>query len=284
MPRKTRRDLLAAIGASVTVGVAGCNTGSEGPTPADDDGTPTEAPMDTPMETPMGTPAETETETDMGMGTETETDTATETPGTANVRVAHFSPNAPNVDIYVDGDRVLSDVPFRTVSDYLELPAGTYTVTITAAGDPDTVPFEGDVTVEAADYTVAAIGTLGGDENSFRPLVLEDDNSTLDSDTARVRLVHAAPDAPAVDVTAGGTTLFDGAAFGDAATTAVPGGDYTLEVRGDTESNDGDVVAEFDVSLAGGSVYTAVASGYLTPDDEEGDAAFDLGIAEDASY
>ena len=45
----------------------------------------------------------------------------------ARVRVAHFSPDAPNVDIYVNDDRVLSDVPYKTVSDYLELPPGPTT-------------------------------------------------------------------------------------------------------------------------------------------------------------
>ncbi len=39
-----------------------------------------------------------------------------------------MSPNAPNVDVYVDGSAVLEDVPFGAVSDYLEVPAGARTV------------------------------------------------------------------------------------------------------------------------------------------------------------
>ena len=42
----------------------------------------------------------------------------------AMVRVAHFSPDAPAVDVYVNDDRVLSGVKYKTVSKYLELPAG----------------------------------------------------------------------------------------------------------------------------------------------------------------
>jgi hypothetical protein len=42
----------------------------------------------------------------------------------AQVRVAHFSPDAPAVDVYVNDDRVLSGVKYKTVSKYLELPAG----------------------------------------------------------------------------------------------------------------------------------------------------------------
>ena len=48
------------------------------------------------------------------------------------VRLAHLSPDAPPVDICVDGERVLSDVPYRTVSDYLKLGAGDHTVQVGA--------------------------------------------------------------------------------------------------------------------------------------------------------
>jgi hypothetical protein len=263
----TRRRILLGIGTGAAVGLAGCSGG-------DGDGG-------------GGTGTATPTATATPTPTETETDTETDTPaGSANVRVAHLSPNAPNVDVYVDGSAVLEDVPFGAVSDYLEVPAGERQVEITAAGDPDTSVFEGAVPVEAdADYTVAATGELGEmADRPFEPLVLEDDTSAPADDAARVRLVHASPDAPDVDVTvaSSGDALYDGVAYGESGTVEVPSGDYTLQVRGDTEGNDGDVAAEFDVSLAGGTAYTAFAAGYLTPDDEPAEAAFDLLVAQDA--
>jgi hypothetical protein len=156
---------------------------------------------------------------------------------------------------------------------------------LTAAGDSETVVFEGALPVEAGtEYTVAAVGEIGemADE-PFEPLVLTDDNSAVGDDTARVRLVHASPDAPAVDVTlaSSGDALYDGLAYGESEYVEAPAGDYTLEVRGDTEGNDGDVVGTFDVSLAGGQVYTAFAAGYLTPDDDPADTAFDLFVVQD---
>ena len=202
----------------------------------------------------------------------------------AMVRVAHLSPNAPNVDVYVDGSAALEDVPFGAVSGYLDVPAGTRTVEITAAGDPDASVFAGDVGVESGQpYTIAAIGEIGdGADQMFEPLVLQDDNSAPDSGMARLRVVHASPDAPAVDVTvAAGDVLFDGVAYGGSGYVEVPAGDYTTQIRGDTDSNDGDVVAEYDVSLSGGQVYTAFAAGYLSPDDEPADTPFDLVVAQD---
>ena len=220
---------------------------------------------------------------------ETETPTpaeeSTDTPApTAQLRVAHTSPSAPDVDVHVDGTAVLEDIPFGAISGYLEVPVGEREVEITPAGD--TVVLSGGVPVETdTEYTVAAVGEIGDDvDEEFEPLVLEDDNSDPGDGSARVQVVHASSDAPAVDVTvaASGDAIVDGVAYGQAATAEVPAGEYTRQVRGDTAGNDGDVVAEFDVSLEGGTVYTAFAAGYLTPDDEPSDAAFDLLVTRDA--
>jgi hypothetical protein len=173
------------------------------------------------------------------------------------------------------------------VSGYLEVPAGDRAVEITPADDAGASVFSGTVTV-AADgaYTVAAAGEVGDDaDQPFEPLVLEDDNADPGDDTARVRLVHASPDAPAVDVTlaSSGDVLYDDVAYGQSGYVEVPAGSYTLDVRGATDANDGDVVASFDVSLEGGQVYTAFAAGYLSPDDEPADVPFDLYLVQDTS-
>lgn len=87
-------------------------------------------------------------------------------PPETGIRVAHFSPDAPNVDVYLAGDVVLEDVPYRTVSDYLAVDAGTYPVRVTAAGDPEAVVFDEEVTVEDGTlYSAFAIGLLEPPEN-----------------------------------------------------------------------------------------------------------------------
>jgi hypothetical protein len=201
----------------------------------------------------------------------------------SRVRVVHASPDAPAVDVLVDGSAVLSGVSFGDVSDYLDLAAGTYTVKITATGDPDTVAFEGDVSVEAdTDYTVAAVGELS--EETFRPAMFVDDNS-VQRGRARVRIVHASPDAPAVDVTVNDaeTTLVDGLAFGDASGyLPLHPGPVTVEVRPDSESNDNPFDAEFGLQLRPNRVYTVFAEGYFSVDDEPTDEQFGLVRAVDA--
>jgi len=203
--------------------------------------------------------------------------------GSAQVRVAHLSPDAPAVDVLVDGDAVLEGVEFGTVSEYLEVPAGERTVTIQTA-ENDTVVFEGEVSVEAGTmYTVAAIGEVT--EETFEPAVYVDDYETPSDENATVRLIHASPDAPAVDVTVGDgeTVLYDNVSFGNASDyVTVPAGDYELEIRPATEENDGEVVTTVDVSLDGGTAYSAIAAGYLSPDDEPADAPFEVLLVTDS--
>jgi PGF-CTERM protein len=198
---------------------------------------------------------------------------------TGELRVVHASPDAPNVDVYVDGDAVLEDVEFGAVSEYLELPPDTYQIEVTAAGDADTSVFDEEVEVGEGDYTALAIGELAEDsETPFEVEVLEDDNSPTNEGEARVRAVHASPDAPNVDITveSTGDALFEDVGFGDAAYVSVPEGEYTLEIRAAQDDNQGDVVTTFDLDAEAGAVYSAFAVGYLSPDDAPGDEAFEV--------
>lgn len=201
------------------------------------------------------------------------------------LRVVHASPDAPNVDVYVDGDAVLEDVEFGTVSDYLELPPDTYQIEVTAAGDPDTSVFNESVEVPEGDFTALAIGELAEEsETPFTVEVLEDDNSPTDEGMARVRAVHTSPDAPAVDITVEGTgdALFENVSVGDAGYVSVPEGEYTLEIRVAQDDNEGDVVSTFDLNAEAGAVYSAFAVGYVAPDDAPGDQEFEVVATVDA--
>lgn len=150
---------------------------------------------------------------------------------TAQLRVAHLSPDAPNVDVRVDGRIVLENVPFKTVSAYLEIAAGEHRIRVTATGGSVPVLIDTTVILDAGTaYTVAATGLLG--KNDLRPLVLQDDRSTT-ANQAKVRVVHASPDAPAVDVAvADGSVLFSNVAFrNESGYATVDPATYDLQVR-----------------------------------------------------
>ncbi|MFC4986665.1 DUF4397 domain-containing protein [Saliphagus infecundisoli] len=181
--------------------------------------------------------------------------------GSASVRVAHLSPDAPNVDVYVDGELTIEDLPFGDVTDYLELPAGTYGIEITAAGDAETVVFDQDLEVPAGAFTIAAIGELEGD-SAFEVTVIEDDVSELGEGEARVSAFHASPDAPNVDIRVAetGEALFEDVPYGEGGSVAVPAGDYRLCIY---PAGGDEAVIGADVSLEAGTAYSAFATGYV---------------------
>jgi hypothetical protein len=181
----------------------------------------------------------------------------------ARVRVVHASPDAPAVDVYADGARVLTAVPYKGSSEYLPVPAGDHNFQVFATGanpESDEPVIDADATlVGGQDYTIAAVGTVA----EIRPLVLEDNNAAPASGKAHVRVVHASPDAPAVDVAVkGGPVLFSDLAFPSAdGPSPVDAGTYDLEVRptGTTTV----ALPIDDVALQAGKIYTVFAVGLL---------------------
>ena len=152
-------------------------------------------------------------------------------PGSALVRVGHLSPDAPNVDVWVDGALALEDVPYETVSDYLPLPPGERNIQVTPAGDSSTVLIDATVNLGAdVAYTVAARGLLG--DASLAASVFVDDREPA-SGQSKVRFIHLGADAPGVDVAVtGGPVLFSNTEFPDnTAYLTVDSGTVDLEVR-----------------------------------------------------
>ena len=95
----------------------------------------------------------------------------------SSLRVAHMSPDAPNVDVYVNNETFLENVSFGTISNYSSVPPGEYAVRITAAGNESAVVFDDNVTLEAGAYTLAATGEISeGADTDFEPLILADES------------------------------------------------------------------------------------------------------------
>jgi hypothetical protein len=177
----------------------------------------------------------------------------------AELRVMHASPDAPNVDVLVDGSVVLANVPYPAASPYLPLPAGTYNVKVNAAGTTTTV-IDADLAVAGSKaYTAIATGFLA----SIEPLVLADDLAPPPAGQAKIRVVHASPDAPNVDVYANDAKILSNVPFRAASDyLKVPAGAYRVDVR---IANSNVVALSADVNLAAGKIYTAVATGSAIP-------------------
>jgi hypothetical protein len=187
-----------------------------------------------------------------------------ETDATANarVRVMHASPDAPAVDILVNGSAAFADVEFNELSEYASLPYGPWNVTVVGTGTTGPAVI-GPVVLNLdryTDYTVVALNELV----SIEPLVLVDDNTPVAVENARVRFVHASPDAPAVDVAVqgGGPVLFNDIEFKEVGDyIEVAAGTYDLEVN--VTGSNTNVLNLLATELMGGMVYTVYATGFV---------------------
>ena len=197
-----------------------------------------------------------------------------------SLQVVHASPDAPAVDVVVDGNVLVPNLPFPVATGFVEVPAATYNVAVTVAGNPGAVAIGPvDLPLEAGvRYSVLAVGPLA----EIEPLILSDDPRRV-ATNAKVRIVHASPTAQDVDiyVTAVGADINNESptltsvpfkantgylnfAAGDYDVTVVPAGTKTAAIGPAT------------ISVEDGGIYTAIAR-----DPIPGEMAFGLIVTDD---
>ncbi|MBD3109851.1 DUF4397 domain-containing protein [Bacillus sp. AGMB 02131] len=128
----------------------------------------------------------------------------------AKIRILHAIPDGPNVDVLLNGTRVLKDFPYKKVTDYLSVPEGKYQVDVYPTGNHVSSLLSRKVNVESGkSYTVAAAG-------SGNKLYLQtyEDKFNVPSGLTNVRFIHLSPNAGPVDVgVKGGNNLFTNVSF-----------------------------------------------------------------------
>lgn len=178
----------------------------------------------------------------------------------ATIRFVHASPGAPNVDILVDGQAVVQDLSFGTATDYLPIPSGDHKVQVVPTGqDADAAVIESDLSVdEGKAYVFVALNRL----NDIEGKVYDVDLDSLDSGKARVRVIHASPDAGDVTISVtGGDKLWDGVSFTDSTDYKdLDAGSYSLDVKGD---GDRVLLTAQNLPIEDGKAYDILAIGQL---------------------
>jgi len=179
----------------------------------------------------------------------------------ACVRLVHAAPDAPPADIYLNDAEIAQNLEFGTATEYVTVPSGTGRgVRVTATG----TPVEEAVIDTSLDFdpgqAYEILVTGGGDDLDLT--VTGTDLRPLPQGQARLRIIHASPDADAFDVGIAGSeeNLFEGINFGDATDYVVlDAGDYSLEVRPGGE--DMNVALETDATFEEGVTYDLIALG-----------------------
>jgi hypothetical protein len=192
----------------------------------------------------------------------------------ASVRIAHFSPDAPAVDVYVDGEVVVEGLQFTEVSAFLELPAGTYSVAVapTDTSIDDAVIGPVDWTIEAETFTtIAAVGSV--ENESLSVTVFTEDFGPTTDGQARITFLHTIEGESGLDLYGSGVRLIENVRYPDAAegrdgafSREVPAGLYDFDAS--IAENRDAVVREVDnVQIQEGEIYLIVAVG---PQSNEG--------------
>jgi hypothetical protein len=188
------------------------------------------------------------------------------------VRLAHLSPDTPNVDVYMtsytrpEWKLVLEGVGYGAVSPYQRVQPDRYAVSMRPAGAPASSPPVLSTNVNATSgkaFTVAGVGPYA----DLGIAVINDDLTLPAKDQVRVRVLQGSARAKTVAVNAvDGPSVTDGIAFAKTtAYSAVPAGKWTLQVASTEQT---DLKATAAVNLSAGDVYSVVvldaADGGLT--------------------
>jgi len=180
------------------------------------------------------------------------------TPDDACVRVIHASPDAPAVDIYVNGSKVIENLAYGAGTDFAALPSGNdREIQIVSTGSTvDDAIFDTKVDLGPGKaYDVVAVGMA----DDLDAVVENVDLSAVPEGQARVRMIHAAPDVDGVDVVVtDGPDLFTGVDFKDTTDyQTIDAGTYDLQVK----NGDDVLIRVQDFTIEAGNVYDVLVIG-----------------------
>jgi hypothetical protein len=190
-------------------------------------------------------------------------------PREARLQVIHNSPT-PTVDIYVNGSKLLDNFVFRTATPYITVPAGV-DLNIGVAGATstsvrDTIANFKVKLDSGKTYVAIAYGVVG---NTTTPFSIAFSNAgretSANENNVDINFFHGSPDAPTVDVLAGGNVLFNDKSFGhfDTYKSVPANATYRLAVTPGNDNNT--IVARYDANLSFWKGKTAIvmATGFL---------------------
>lgn len=173
------------------------------------------------------------------------------------VRVLHTSPDAPAVDVYVNGHKAVTNLTFKETTDYLRLSPGQYTIEVYPAGEMSQPVLQERVALTRNTYyTAAATGKLA---NIMLNVFV--DKPYVNHNQSKIRVIHLSPDAPNVDIfVKDGDLLFKNIPFGKA-TEYLTLSPMTVNLEVRIAGTNNVVLSIPQVQLQEGKTYTAVAVG-----------------------
>ena len=188
---------------------------------------------------------------------------------TPTVRALHASPDAPAVNVVVNGAQALSDVDYSQGSGFVPVVENNNVQVEAIIPGGNAVVIDEDISLDySTEASIIAVGTVAAGGPTALAIVNPSDNP-ITQGFFRAQVVHAAPNAPAVNVyvTGLGDDLSMNMPVNDAplsfqdftAQLEVPEGDYQVRITVDGDATITPVFDSGEISLAAGADLMIVA-------------------------
>jgi uncharacterized surface protein with fasciclin (FAS1) repeats len=146
------------------------------------------------------------------------------------LRAGHFAMVAPAVDVFTNDERIIGELPFLELTDWLELPAGSYEFRLVISDSNDEVAVD-PIALEAAAgsrATLVATGSADAETLSFQVFTGEDE--PLAPGLSRVTFLHAMPEVPPLEIQIDEEVVLSDLAYNDLASLDVESGVVDLRL------------------------------------------------------
>ncbi len=117
-------------------------------------------------------------------------------PSLSQLRIIDASPDAPGLDIYQGTDALAYNLGFGTITSYIPIGPGTYTISANSAGTKQILSSSKITLGVASQYTVL----IGNSAASLQQLILKDQSQPAPSGQISLRFIDQATRISAVDV------------------------------------------------------------------------------------
>src|SRR5215471_8681172 len=152
----------------------------------------------------------------------------------ASFGIVNVSPNAGNLDVYLNTTPIVYNLPYGTDTGYFSISPGAYTFMVDTTGSTaprlnTSVSFTPGFT-----YSIFIIDS----SSNLQVAQVEDNFTAPATDSADVRFFNFSPNSPAIDVAVSGNVLFSSRAYNDVSSNiglaqfmTIAPGTYTVELR-----------------------------------------------------
>lgn len=137
------------------------------------------------------------------------------------LRLAHYVVDAPEVDIYINGELATEALAFQKATPHLDVADGEHEIVIVATGAPLDDALIGPETIaldKGNDYTLALIGQVA--DESLQPVLINETELVasvrdVNNPASYAILLHGISDGPAIDFMMDGEIYMESLAFGE---------------------------------------------------------------------